>query len=118
LSYEHKQLIYELRELLKKATRALRDAEDLTRLNPDLWPDSIAADRIRSIYEQVNEDVLEGSTARLPLLERLRTTEEALMRAIAALVAIRNHEEHPGSSPPDDEMREIARAALDQLQVT
>jgi hypothetical protein len=78
VSIERKGLVYELRQRLKKAVYELRDAEDLTRLNPGLWPDSIAADRIRSIYEQINEDVLEGKTSRPPLLEQLRITEENL----------------------------------------
>lgn len=113
-----KRLVYELRQHLKKATMQLRDAEDLTRLNPDLWPDSIAADRIRSIYEQITEDVLEGSTRRPPLLERLKTTEDSLMTAIDALVRIRDHQEDFGSAPPDDEMRDLARKALNDLEVT
>lgn len=82
---ERKQLVYELRQLLGKAVRALRDAEDLTRLNPGIWRDSIAADRIRSIYEQINEDVLEGSTARPPLLERLAIAEDNLTLALNRL---------------------------------
>lgn len=84
--YEHKQLVYELREHLKKAVRELRDAEDLTRLNPSLWPDKLGtADRIRSIYEQVNEDVLEGRTTRPPLLQRLAIAEDNLRVALNRL---------------------------------
>jgi hypothetical protein len=74
--YDRKQLVYELRELLKKANRALRDAEDLVRLNPGLWGNVPTADRIREIYEQVTEDVLEGRATRPPLMQRVRIAED------------------------------------------
>lgn len=66
--------VYELRQLLNKATNALRDAEDLTRLT-SIWDQTGTADRIRSIYEQITEDLSNGRTSIPPLLERLRTSD-------------------------------------------
>ena len=86
MTLEHKKAVYEMRQLLKKAVRALRDAEDLARLNPwGIWENVPTADRIRSIYEQINEDVLEGSTARPPLLQRVAIAEGNLRVALDRL---------------------------------
>jgi hypothetical protein len=86
---ERKQAIYELRQLLKKANRALRDAEDLARLNPwGIWENMATADRIRSIYEQINEDVLEGRMSRPPLLQRLTVAEDNLRIACDRLAEL------------------------------
>ena len=79
MSTPERKAVYVMRQHLKKAVRALRDAEDLARLNPwGIWENVPTADRIRSIYEQVNEDLLEGSTARPPLLQRLAIAEDNL----------------------------------------
>lgn len=57
---------------------ALREAEDLARTGP-VWQDMPTADRIRSIYEQITEDVLEGRVDQPPLLERLRRSESMVL---------------------------------------
>lgn len=76
---DDRQLIHELRQHLNKANRELRDAEDLARLNPDLWPDERGlAERIRSIHEQVTEDLMNGQTYIPPLLERLQAAQNNL----------------------------------------
>ena len=69
---------YELRQALRKANAALRDAEDIARLAP-MYRCLPTADRIRSIHEQVTEDVLNGRSTRKPLLEQLRIAEDALL---------------------------------------
>ena len=87
--YERKNLVYELRQHLRKANRHLRDAEDLARLNPGLWPDRYGlADRIRSIHEQVTEDLMDGRTYIPPLLERLSITEGNLKLACDRLAEL------------------------------
>jgi hypothetical protein len=77
---------YDLRQRLNRAVRYLRDAEDIARLEMPAWP---TADRIRSIYEQITADVLEGSTWMPPIRERLDTaeTELAALREAARAVA-------------------------------
>lgn len=77
---------YDLRLRLKRAIRWLRDAEDIARVNKPAWP---TADRIRSIYEQITEDVLNGRTSLPSVLERLESAEsesESLRAALAELV--------------------------------
>jgi uncharacterized protein with PhoU and TrkA domain len=69
---------YRLRMKLNVAVRALRDAEDIARVEMPAWP---TADRIRDIYEQIGEDVLNGKTTKPPLLQRLREAEEKLAKA-------------------------------------
>jgi hypothetical protein len=64
---------YRLRQHLNRAVRELRAAEDIARIEMPAWP---TADRIRDIYEQVSEDVLNGKTTKPPLLQRLRALEE------------------------------------------
>jgi hypothetical protein len=63
---------YDLRQRLNRAIRWLREAEDIARIEMPAWP---TADRIRDIYEQVGEDVLNGRTTVPPLLQRLRESE-------------------------------------------
>jgi hypothetical protein len=65
-------MAYDLRQRLNRAVRWLRDAEDIARIEMPAWP---TADRIRDIYEQISEDVLNGKTTKPPLLERLRNAE-------------------------------------------
>jgi hypothetical protein len=73
---------YRLRLKLNAAARELRDAEDIARMEMPAWP---TADRIRDIYEQVSEDVLNGKTSKPPLLQRLRESEEENRELRAAL---------------------------------
>ena len=87
--YERKQLVYELRQHLNKANRELRDAEDLARLNPGLWPERHGlADRVRSIHEQVTEDLMNGRTYTPPLLQRLAIAEDNLKLACDRLAEL------------------------------
>jgi hypothetical protein len=75
---------YRLRQHLNAAVRQLRDAEDIARMEmPATMP---TADRIRSIYEQISEDVLNGKTNRPPLLQQLRESEARCSRLAAALM--------------------------------
>ena len=66
---------YDLKQRLNRAMRWLREAEDIARIEMPGWP---TADRIRDIYEQLSEDVLNGNLSRPPLLERLSEWERAL----------------------------------------
>jgi hypothetical protein len=63
---------YDLRQRLNHAIQWLREAEDIARIEMPAWP---TADRIRDIYEQITEDVLNGKTTQPPLLQRLREAE-------------------------------------------
>jgi hypothetical protein len=63
---------YELKQRLNKAVRYLREAEDMARIEQPAWP---TADRIRTIYEQVSEDILNGRTTVPPIAQRLRECE-------------------------------------------
>lgn len=69
---------YDLRQRLNRAIQWLREAEDIARIE---MPASPTADRIRDIYEQITEDVLNGKTTRPPLLQRLREAEQKLAQA-------------------------------------
>lgn len=66
---------YDLLQRLNRAVRWLREAEDIARLEMPALP---TADRIREIYEQVTEDVLNGKTTVPPLRERLTVAEAAI----------------------------------------
>lgn len=66
---------YRLRLRLNAAVRELRAAEDIARVEMPAWP---TADRIRDIYEQISDDLLNGKTTVPPLKQRLREAEEAL----------------------------------------
>lgn len=99
---------YDLRQRLNRAVRWLREAEDIARIEMPAWS---TADRIRDIYEQVGEDVLNGTTSRPPLLQRLgeAETENARLReALRGLLAHLNE----GEWAPKPEL-DIANAALD-----
>lgn len=63
---------YDLRQRLNRAVRWLREAEDIARVEMPAWP---TADRIRSIYEQVTEDVLNGRESVPPMRQRLTEAE-------------------------------------------
>lgn len=73
---------YRLTQKLDAAVRALRDAEDIARVE---YPDLPAADRVRSIYEQVTADLLEGKTNVPPIARRLRNSEARCLRLANAL---------------------------------
>lgn len=59
---------YEVMQLLNKANRVLRDAEDLSRMERPAWP---TADRIRSIHEQITFDVMNGRVNVPPVMQQL-----------------------------------------------
>jgi hypothetical protein len=63
---------YDLRFRLNNAVRWLRRAEDIARVERPGWP---TADRIRDIYEQVSDDVLNGKVSVPPLKQRLTEAE-------------------------------------------
>jgi hypothetical protein len=73
---------YRLVQKLNAAVRALRDAEDIARVEYPEWP---AADRVRSVYEQITADLLDGTVTRPPLVRRLRDSEERALRLANAL---------------------------------
>jgi hypothetical protein len=70
---------YDLRQRLNRAVRWLREAEDIARTEMPAWP---TADRIRDIYEQVGDDVLNGKTDVPPLKQRLAEAEQALVSEV------------------------------------
>ena len=76
-------LRYRLVRHLNAAVRRLRDAEDIARMEMPHMP---TADRIRSIYEQITADVLEGQTYLPPLVQRLRESEERCTRMADVLM--------------------------------
>jgi len=71
---------YDLRQRLNRAVRWLREAEDIARVET---PALVTADRIRDIYEQVTEDVLNGKASIPPLRERLAKAERRVDQARA-----------------------------------
>jgi hypothetical protein len=73
-------IAYTLRQHLNAAVRELRKAEDLARAELPKWP---TADRVRSIYEQITADLLEGTTSVAPIAQRLSTAMQALEAADA-----------------------------------
>jgi hypothetical protein len=73
---------YDLRQRLNHAVCWLREAEDIARLEMPAWP---TADRIREIYEQITEDVLNGKTDVPPLRQRLAEAEADNARLLAAI---------------------------------
>lgn len=73
---------YRLTQKLDAAVRALRDAEDIARVER---PESPAADRVRSIYEQITADLLDGRTNLPPIARRLRNSQERCLRLANAL---------------------------------
>jgi len=68
---------YELTQFLEHAVYSLRQAEDYARMRR---PQSPVADRVRSIYEQISEDILNGKVRVPPLLQRLRLSEQRALR--------------------------------------
>lgn len=68
---------YEITQLLDHAVYSLRQAEDLARIRRPNLP---IADRVRSIYEQVSEDILNGKLGTPPLVQRLRNSERRALR--------------------------------------
>lgn len=81
---------YDLRQRLNRGVRWLREAEDIARIEMPGWP---TADRIRDIYEQVSEDVLNGRTSVPPLLQRYREAvaeRDALQRRVERLTEERD----------------------------
>lgn len=64
---------YRLTLHIKRAIQELRQAEDIARM--ELPTSSPTADRIRDIYEQVSEDVLNGKSNIPPLKQRLAEAE-------------------------------------------
>lgn len=78
-------LRYDLRLRLNRGVRWLREAEDIARIEMPAWP---TADRIRSIYEQVTADVLDGKTTKPPIARQLTEAQERIERLEAALRSI------------------------------
>jgi hypothetical protein len=72
---------YDLRQRFNRAVRWLRDAEDIARIEMPAWP---TADRIRDIYEQITDDLLNGKTTVPPLRQRLADAEAEIARLEAA----------------------------------
>jgi len=77
---------YDLRQRLNRAMRWLREAEDIARIEMPAWP--TAADRIRDIYEQLTDDVLNGRTDRPPHIAETALAEERakVVEEIAAFI--------------------------------
>ena len=98
---------YDLRQRLNRAVRWLREAEDIARIEMPAWP---TADRIRDIYEQVNEDVQNGRTTVPPLRQRLAEAEAELERLQEVLSVLASW--HIRDSDDGPAMREVARQAL------
>jgi hypothetical protein len=94
--YEHRDTAYELRQLLQGAVRPLRDAEDLARLRMPAWP---TADRIRDIYEQIGDDLLNGRSSVPPLKQRLREADAEVDRLRTALLSVAAFSKHPHPAP-------------------
>lgn len=99
---------YDLRQRLNRAVRWLREAEDIARIEMPAWP---TADRIRDIYEQVSEDVLNGKRNIPPLLQRLREAEADRDRYGEALEEIRDTDPVDNALDPQRAAR-IAASAL------
>jgi hypothetical protein len=70
---------YDLRQRFNRAVRWLREAEDIARTEMPAWP---TADRIRDIYEQITDDLLNGKTTVPPLKQRLAEAEQALVAEV------------------------------------
>jgi hypothetical protein len=99
---------YDLRQRLNRAVRWLREAEDIARTEMPAWP---TADRIRDIYEQVGEDVLNGKKTIPPLRQRLAEAEADRDRYGEALRGLLVHL-NEGEWVPKPEL-DAANAALD-----
>lgn len=78
---------YDLRQRLNRAVRWLREAEDIARVEMPAYP---TADRIREIYEQITEDVLNGLVYVPPLRQRLVEAEAETERLQKVLATIGN----------------------------
>lgn len=102
-------LRYDLRLRLNRAMRWLREAEDLARVEMPAWP---TADRIRDIYEQVGEDVLNGKTSVPPIRQRLAAADAAGRRLAEAGNAVNLAANRLLAAHMED--RDGAEAALDE----
>jgi hypothetical protein len=107
-------LAYDLRQRLDRAMRWLREAEDIARIEMPAWP---TADRIRSIYEQITADVLNGKTSVPPIRQRLTEAEAEVerLRELARAYAY-NYGVDPGSSPELAEL--VGKRKLPEWLVT
>jgi hypothetical protein len=88
-------LRYRLVQPLNRAVRQLRDAEDIARIEMSHMP---TADRIRSIYEQIAADLLNGTTTVPPIAQRLRESEARCGRLATAL---------SDAGVPDERLQEL-----------
>lgn len=72
---------YRLMQHLNRAMNAMRDAEDYARMTMPAWP---TADRIRSVYEQLSVDVINGRSSVPTRLEQVRALVTELAESLAA----------------------------------
>ncbi len=100
---------HDLRQRLNRSVRWLREAEDIARVEMPGWP---TADRIRAIYEQITEDVLNGRTSVPALRERAEKAEAKVERLRWLLErASRYIGEH---APTEDLQHEVAALSGEQ----
>jgi hypothetical protein len=98
---------------LDKAMRHLRDAEDLARLDPN-FSRLPTADRIRFIYEQITEDVYNGSSGSPGKFEGvLFKAWEPTLAAI--LLELHEVPRSYRGQPVSDEKREVFLLGVDSL---
>lgn len=79
-------MAYDLLQRMNKAVQWLREVEDIARMGMPAWP---TADRIREIYEQISDDVLNGRSSVPPLKQRLSEAENENRRLQAAFDGLR-----------------------------